>query len=969
MNWFVYTLGDSGFFFGVLNGVAMIFNSAPFRGDPGSFGGSVIFLVFMFALIAVLMSALISQWKQGNNPTILLILFIIWMVGGYTKATVVVEDIYTGSARSVDNVPLLVAVPASVITSVAMELGTLFQTAFQSADTDANEMTTDGFMNPLKLMLSVRKAASYSPYMTSNWGSFVKHCVIGSSSPQVLLSNSYGVYGALSNADNLTAHRHMQYFARDSVTPSVLSCADAGPQIEADLDAYFSDTNTSLNRAMRDATGRNMTMTSKTWSDLANFYATNSTLAGIDAQRTSANIMMHQTTTDVFKCGNNSTDPSAYFQCTQLLSDQQQAFAVDAAAGGAGFTRTVITSMGFLLALFIGLSPLVLLVAIASGANALPLIGKYMMFGAWTQSWLPAAFLVNYFVHYTWTRSMQDLLDRSLPVPIPANSSLPLDVVPVFWMETMDKIAVASDLLAAVPLITLAAMTGSYFALAKLGERWSGKDYANERMVTPSLANVAAVSSNSPMQDFSMGAGGQISGAARVRYNLQDGLSQSVSDKEQEALRIGSEVSRDWSQGGKFSSGWERLSQTVKSDASQASQTWGQAVSFADKMTRTDSFGDKIGDSEKSELQGALRAGVQGMLLGNGLGGVVSGNFAGVSQKSQEWVTNTQEGKEWANAIKSEFGQTRYSSLQGSESIANKYGFSEDETAQIRESLSTQAATLKAHEEATQIAANVGGSYTGNAGELTTSLRNAGLYGIMAGMHSTLYTGTDENSRRYQEAYGKIARHEVGQGVSEFDGQLGWIAGALMGSGHHDKVLELGQHISGAQSLNTPAVGAFDGAGAPVTDLAGKTLADLKAQAGTSPTDVPSIAVDPSLEAAAAGPMRTSSDLTRPDSNGPARPNDIKGSETGGKWTFEDGEKAANMANEAISNPSLGAGAAMGEAALDTVVTPVKGLYDSYQEFIGQPFADGVYRLMGIETNTQPDESPVTPQTGSDRVR
>ena len=75
---------------------------------------------------------------------------------------------------------------------------------------------------------------------------------------------------------------------------------------------------------------------------------------------------------------------------------------------------------------------------------------------------------------------MANLKKMFLPVPAPANAALPIEAVPLFFSETMDKIAVASDLLAAVPLITLAAMTGSYFALAKLGERWSGKDYSDE---------------------------------------------------------------------------------------------------------------------------------------------------------------------------------------------------------------------------------------------------------------------------------------------------------------------------------------------------------------------------------------------------------------------------------------------------------------------------------------------------------
>lgn len=281
------------------------------------------------------------------------------------------------------------------------------------------------------------------------------------------MSDKGGVIAALAKPENLQAHIHTRYYTADDPEPTMMSCEAAGPILAAELTNYFNTTNPALNRALREGMGRNQTATPKTWTDVSDFYASNASLAGVDAQRTSANIMLYQMTTDVFKCGNQAADPNAYFSCTQLLSDQQQAFAVDAAAGGSGMTRTMITSMGFLLALFFGLSPLVLLVALASGANALPLLGKYLMFGTWTQSWLPAAFLINFFIIHTWTKATDDMVTRF-------GDSIPLEAVPLFWMETSDKIAVASDLLASVPLITLAAMTGSYFALAKLGERWSG---------------------------------------------------------------------------------------------------------------------------------------------------------------------------------------------------------------------------------------------------------------------------------------------------------------------------------------------------------------------------------------------------------------------------------------------------------------------------------------------------------------
>lgn len=55
-SWMVYTLGDAGFFAGLFNAIAMIFGSGAFRGDADDFGGTLIYLAFLFALIAVLMN-------------------------------------------------------------------------------------------------------------------------------------------------------------------------------------------------------------------------------------------------------------------------------------------------------------------------------------------------------------------------------------------------------------------------------------------------------------------------------------------------------------------------------------------------------------------------------------------------------------------------------------------------------------------------------------------------------------------------------------------------------------------------------------------------------------------------------------------------------------------------------------------------------------------------------------------------
>ena len=479
------------------------------------------------------------------------------------------------------------------------------------------------------------------------------------------------------------------------------------------------------------------------------------------------------------------------------------------------------------------------------------------------------------------------------------------------------------------------------------------------KMAAPSLSNVGAVSSNAAVRDYSLGAGGQMTGAARVKYNLQDGLSQSVADKEQEALRVGSEVTQDWSKGGRFSSGWDRAVQTARSDVSQVGQTWAQAVSFADKMSQNSAFGDKVSDAIRSELGAQLKTSVNGAIMGTGVTGVAAGNMTGVSQKAREWAENTQEGKDWANAIRNEFSKQQYSSLQGTDSLTTKAGYSEDEAAGIRESVSRQASTVRAYEEATQVASSISGTYSGHAGEINRNLMAAGMYETVMGMHASLYNGTGEASDRYREAYNKIESHEKGLGVQAFDAQLGWVMGAMLSSGQYDNVMSVGQQITGAQGLDTPELGSNKGVGSPVTTLEGKSVEELKARHGTAPAGPSAPQVNPTFAKMASGEMPAPIDEipSRPANESPAKPEGAR------VFTAEEARVFAHGADINATQAALGVGGYMVDETLSLPERAIKSAADAYNSNIGVPFSNVVNDFF---TNTRVNNES-SPSGNTDR--
>lgn len=475
-------------------------------------------------------------------------------------------------------------------------------------------------------------------------------------------------------------------------------------------------------------------------------------------------------------------------------------------------------------------------------------------------------------------------------------------------------------------------------------------------MAAPSLSNVGAVSSNAAVRDYSLGAGGQMTGAARVKYNLQDGLSKSVADKEQEALRVGSEVTKEWLKGGRYSSGWDRAVQRARTDVSQAGETWAQAVSFIDKMTSSTAFSDKVSDGIKDDLVAHARASLSIALNGNGVQGFLAGNTTGLKAETKEWLENKQEGKDWAKTIRNEFSNQKYTSLQGTDSLTTKAGFSEEEAAGIRESTSRQASTVRAYEEATQVATGIAGTYTGHAGELHRNLMAAGTYQTVMGMHASLYNGTGEASDRYREAYNKIESHEKGLGVQAFDAQLGWVMGAMLSSGQYDNVMNVGQQITGAQGLDTPELGSNKGVGSPVTTLEGKSVENLKARHGAAPAGPPAPQVNPAYVKIASGESTSPVDPipSRPTNTTPTRPDGR------GHFTVEDGEKFTQKANENALLGTVGAGKYL---VTETMKTPEKlanFVANQYMKEIGTPFANWANDKLGL-TNTRESGSASQP--------
>ena len=159
-----------------------------------------------------------------------------------------------------------------------------------------------------------------------------------------------------------------------------------------------------------------------------------------------------------------------------FMTDAMEKYKASAAGEANLFVKLMLPSMNILLFMFFAFSPVIAIVMLATGLHGLGVAAKYLLFGIWTQTWMPTAAIINYFIQMQFANTMSSLNVGSDPA----------DVISVanqasFYNLLSTQLAVASTYLAATPVLTLALISGSFFALTRVAERASGHGHFEER--------------------------------------------------------------------------------------------------------------------------------------------------------------------------------------------------------------------------------------------------------------------------------------------------------------------------------------------------------------------------------------------------------------------------------------------------------------------------------------------------------
>ncbi|EKA5635818.1 conjugal transfer protein TraG N-terminal domain-containing protein, partial [Vibrio navarrensis] len=145
----IVSFGDVTTLNTVFNAVAAITQDSSYK------AGAAALALFVFVLS---MMGTLAEGKQELPIARLFASFMLYMVGFSYVSTVSLENRYDSTVSTVDNIPVGVAVPASLISNIGLNLATLSETAFGNVNPQ-ERITQRGYLSPLKSLTEFRNLA------------------------------------------------------------------------------------------------------------------------------------------------------------------------------------------------------------------------------------------------------------------------------------------------------------------------------------------------------------------------------------------------------------------------------------------------------------------------------------------------------------------------------------------------------------------------------------------------------------------------------------------------------------------------------------------------------------------------------------------------------------------------------------------------------------------------------------------
>ncbi|AGN82292.1 conjugal transfer protein TraG N-terminal domain-containing protein [Pseudomonas monteilii] len=640
MDFTVYVLGDVSTFYNTLNSVAMVFNAKGFMTGVYLVGG---FIALISGIMFVIQKGASEQFIPANGPVGGLFGFAMMVACCTITADVKIEDIYTGTVNKVDNVPLVIAAPASLFTTTMYGLFEKINTAYQSTSGSYMAVTQNGFVTPLKLLLTLRKGVeNVDPYLVASLKQYVIDCVPGSTTFSIEnFQQSTNIVSYV--LDNSRGSGLTTYWDNVNIGGKALSCPEAQTILSAKVDAFPSSANAKkmINAGMKDKSPSGSKYTPDDVMAAITNLVPSLWSSAQSADDFMVNALFFNSIVGTYNCLDSISDQNSFNLCMTSLTQQDEQFRSDAAASGSFFAKIMMPTMVFLQILFFGFAPIVIIYSLFKGAGSLMMYVKFLGFGIWTTSWLPFSAVIQMYIQNDVAEKLNEFTEQGL---------VPSNLKAVYYDVLATRLGIASDMLAATPLISAAMLGLTAYGMVSLASRWSGRDHNDEKLQSPDIlkngAHVDVASRNQYQSEHSgsvkngLGATGAYWNTAGVKNELSTALQSAFGSDHSKRSESSSAVEASLRQMSSYKSGDSWTDQRMQSLDRAHTNITQQALKTGDSIADSLGFTGQQKDAFRQEFAANV-----------GFSGLFGGVKAGIANATGKEMT-----KDQATKVASQFG-------------------------------------------------------------------------------------------------------------------------------------------------------------------------------------------------------------------------------------------------------------------------------------------------------------------------
>lgn len=602
MQFDIVSIGDAAFLEQILISVSMVTSADSFE--------KMVSIGLLLGVIFVMVQSVFQGAKQINYHQILVGYFL-YACFFIPTATVTIEDSVTGEMRVVSNVPLGVAAPGGIISTIGYNITKLFEQGYGAI---VPYVTDTNFAESLQLLNNVRWQVSSTPvYVALNksqggnadirlsWHNYIRECtltgvdlnettvdkVMEAKMPDGLEFRSQ-IYGTKIYTGSLDGEYHNCTQAFAILKNATVSATGSGNMYLSD--AIYKALGVHEEDIEYGATAQN---------------TVNSSLGVLGATSTAATDYL---TTAILEPIYLDAAKGRYsdFQdigSATMLNEAIQRRNTQWAAEQSMFMTIARPMMTFFEGFVYAVTPFIGFL-IVFGAFGMSLAGKYFQTLIWIQLWMPVLSIINLYIHTAASRGMSSL-GGELDSFYALNKST--DVLQN-WLATGGMLA------ASTPIISLFIVTGSTYAFTSLVGRIGGQDHIDEGIQSKeALKNGPVMQSDSSVGYSDVGGmvgtgAKEVMGEINFGSEMSSSVSSSKQNMEQAQQAFSSAIGQTFSSSKTDSQTYSQASALGRAhNATHGSETGVIANKVNQFMERTG-----LGAEHKDAVTGAVTVGAAG---------------------------------------------------------------------------------------------------------------------------------------------------------------------------------------------------------------------------------------------------------------------------------------------------------------------------------------------------------------------